>query len=198
MFVQRMDAAVIRKQLRTERLKARAGLTAEERAVLSSTIQKKLFDYILQKKFTSVHIYLSYRDEVDTHSVVSELLGTGVAIIVPIVEQQEEQDVLLHTLHSAEIELKPGRFGIPEPSVRVDVDLSNIQAVILPLAAFDRQGTRLGYGKGFYDRFLAGFSRTVTKIGLAFAMQEVPFIPAMEHDVPLDLVITEQEIIRMK
>jgi 5-formyltetrahydrofolate cyclo-ligase len=127
--------------------------------------------------------------------VVVELLEAGITVIVPIIDNKDGVDVLSHSRHRSEVELTPGRYGIPEPAVRSDVELNNIEAVILPLAAFDRKVNRLGYGKGFYDRFLAEFERPIRKIGLAFAVQEVPIIPAMEHDVPLDVIITEREVI---
>ena len=91
--------------------------------------------------------------------------------------------------------LDQAAYGIEEPRKKEPADFTELGAVILPLAAFDRSGTRLGYGKGFYDRFLATLPQAVLRVGVAFATQEVPSIPRHDHDEALDLVITERELI---
>lgn len=72
---------------------------------------------------------------------------------------------------------------------------ASIDVAIIPGAVFDRCGHRLGYGGGFYDRFLARMAPQATRIGLAFSCQVVDQIPSLPHDVPMDLVITEQEVL---
>jgi 5-formyltetrahydrofolate cyclo-ligase len=89
--------------------------------------------------------------------------------------------------------LQTGAFGLDEPIARDAADLAGLDAVIVPMVAFDRQGSRLGYGKGFYDAFLRELPRETKRIGLAFAVQEVPHIPVLSHDEPIGRIITESE-----
>jgi 5-formyltetrahydrofolate cyclo-ligase len=88
--------------------------------------------------------------------------------------------------------LTTGPFGLSEPSPQVELVMP--ATLIIPLAAFDRRGHRIGYGKGFYDRALADLPHART-IGLAFATQEIDFVPDEAHDRALDYVVTEREII---
>jgi 5-formyltetrahydrofolate cyclo-ligase len=88
----------------------------------------------------------------------------------------------------------PGQLGILEPSPAAAEIVPDI--VLVPLAAFDRAGHRIGYGAGHYDRTLAQMrkSRAVVAIGLAFAAQEVEAVPALRHDVALDYVLTDKQV----
>jgi 5-formyltetrahydrofolate cyclo-ligase len=88
-----------------------------------------------------------------------------------------------------------GQWGIREPSMDASEVFPDI--LLVPLAAFDRRGFRIGYGAGYYDMTLAGLRarKPVTAIGMAFAAQEIPEIPAFPYDQPLDLVLTEREVI---
>ena len=92
-------------------------------------------------------------------------------------------------------ELQRGQWGIREP--KSDARELHPDLVIAPLAAFDRQGTRLGYGAGYYDLTLTALRATkpIIAVGIAYAMQEVDVVPALPHDVPLDLVLTERDVI---
>ncbi len=88
-----------------------------------------------------------------------------------------------------------GLYGILEPSS--DAEEVEPDIVLVPLAAFDRRGHRLGYGGGYYDRTLQGLRKTrrITAAGLAFSVQEIGELPADAHDEPLDLVLTERDVI---
>lgn len=192
-----MEIQELRQSIRREKLQQRNALPEQERAVLSLSIQEKTLQLLSQKEARFVHIYLSFRSEVATHVLVERLLQTNIEVAVPIIETSAAGDQLLHSTFTAGVEIKAGKYGIPEPVKRVDADLPGIDTIILPLAAFDRKGTRLGYGRGFYDRFLQSFKQPVRKIGLAFSIQEAELIPAMPHDVPLDVIVTEKEVIEI-
>ena len=86
----------------------------------------------------------------------------------------------------------PGRFGIPEPEGGSPVSLSELDLMVVPGVGFDLHGHRLGYGRGYYDRVLAGESRRPTLVGLCFEQQVVDRLPRDPHDVCVDLLITEQ------
>jgi 5-formyltetrahydrofolate cyclo-ligase len=94
--------------------------------------------------------------------------------------------------------LQRGRFGLDEPIERSAARLDGLDLVVLPLAAFDTNGNRLGYGKGFYDRFLSELSPTVLRVGLGFDLQEVDRIETHDRDQPLDIIVTETRTIIAK
>jgi 5-formyltetrahydrofolate cyclo-ligase len=132
---------------------------------------------------------------VDTTAIVEGLSAMGKVISVPVIRDG--------SLCSASFRqgdpLRPAQFGQPEPEIFSMADESELDVVLLPLLAFDARGYRLGYGKGFYDRFLQRLSqqgRKVCRIGLSFSLQMVEEVPADQWDETLDGVVHEQGIIR--
>jgi 5-formyltetrahydrofolate cyclo-ligase len=183
-----------RKRIRQMKLIERDALTGREE--LSSLISEAAIAYLnnIQAKF--VHCYISFRSEVSTRLLIGSLLERGTRVAVPVVNVAVDGDHLIHTEVHSLADLKVGKFGLHEPSLVSEHTLEGLDVVIIPLSAFDRHGMRLGYGKGFYDKFLAQLPAGIPRIGLAFSMQEVPHIPLMPHDALLDVIITEKEIIR--
>lgn len=189
-----------RRNLRRNALLARDTLDPALRHAWSIEIAERLYAYLPDQKAewkmsSSIHCYISVRSEVETREFIERELRDGVRVIVPIVEQAGTSKVLAHTEIKGLTDLAKGHFGLDEPLERNVASLVSLDAVIVPLVAFDRRGTRLGYGMGFYDRFLHELPREVKRIGLAFSMQEVSFIPSLAHDEPLDAIVTERAII---
>lgn len=92
--------------------------------------------------------------------------------------------------------LQKGRFGILEPKNKIRLkSFSKIAAVIVPGIAFDKKGNRLGFGKGYFDKFLKKIKSDALKIGLAFSFQVLKKIPTTKNDIKMDFIITEKEII---
>ncbi len=200
------DIHEIRLELRARGLAARESLTPEMRHNFSEEIARRLKDYLAEKSAAAdrvLHCYISFRSEVETREFIEDAIREGTRVIVPVVENHGEviEDAptgerLVHTEIRGITGLIKGRFGLEEPQERTPSSIETLDAVIVPLVAFDRYGTRLGYGKGFYDVFLHKLSRSgPERIGLAFSTQEAEYIPALAHDEPLDTIITEREII---
>lgn len=144
----------------------------------------------------TVMVYLSKPSEVQTHTLVRTLLARGWPVIVPIIEQ-ETRSLRLSYLRDMSV-LVASTFRVPEPvGSEIPAQASDVDTVIVPLLAFDRRGNRIGYGAGYYDRFLSRIPRA-EKIGLAFSCQEVAAVPAEARDVRLDWVVTEQGRIRCR
>jgi len=149
---------------------------------------------IFQEKLT-FFIYCHYRSEVRTIPLLAHCLNMGKTVSVPLSQPQQarmEAVVITDSIHG----LSPGYLGIPEPLTRDRILLpTSIEVAVIPGVVFDRCGHRLGYGMGFYDRFLALAAPQAIRIGLAFSCQLVDRIPALPHDVPMDMVLTEQEML---
>jgi 5-formyltetrahydrofolate cyclo-ligase len=140
-----------------------------------------------------VMAYVSKPPEVDTHPFIRDLLREGRRVVVPIIEK-ETRTLRLSYLRDTTLLVK-STFHVPEPiGNEIPAQASDIQTVIIPLLAFDRRGNRLGYGAGYYDRFLAQ-NPGVKKIGVAFSCQETDSVPGDKNDVRIDIVVTEDEVI---
>ncbi|MHC4561901.1 MAG: 5-formyltetrahydrofolate cyclo-ligase [Planctomycetota bacterium] len=142
-----------------------------------------------------VMIYLSTDTEVDTLAIALSAWSAHKAVLVPRVNISERHMIALEckSLHAG---LMPGSFGILEP---VDGDawpIESIDMVVVPGLAFDRTGHRLGQGAGFYDRFLATEGMRAMTCGLAFGEQLVDRVPVGPHDWPMDILVTDHEVIR--
>lgn len=127
------------------------------------------------------------RSEVDPRPLITRLFARGQRVALPKVTP----DGLVFREWKAGEALVRGGFGLSEP--RDDLPPLDPTALIVPLAAFDRRGHRIGYGAGYYDQAIARLSRKhpVLTIGVAFSVQEIDEVPAESHDQPLDHLVTE-------
>ena len=142
----------------------------------------------------TVMVYASKPGEVDTSTLIEALLDRGVRVVVPIIER-ETVGLRLSYLDDPSV-LVPSTFGVPEPIAHEKpAKPEAIEAILVPLLGFDRAGNRLGYGAGYYDRFLDAHPIALT-IGIGLACQECSHIPAGPRDVPLDWIVTEDGPIR--
>ncbi|MFC1509085.1 5-formyltetrahydrofolate cyclo-ligase [Candidatus Omnitrophota bacterium] len=147
------------------------------------------------KESRIVHIYVSSKNnEVDTIGFIISMLEGGKHVVVPRCTDGERhlENIRIKTLDS----LKPSTYGLLEPEhdpVRI-VRPDQFDIIIIPLLAFDRRGGRIGFGGGYYDTLLEQCS--CTKVGLAYSFQEVEKAPCEDHDITLDIIVTEKETIR--
>ncbi len=136
--------------------------------------------------------YSPIRNEIDPFPLMRTLAAQGARLALPAVMARGKS--LAFRAWSFDDRLTQGPLGIPEPSPAAAEIIPDI--VLLPLAAFDRSGHRVGYGAGHYDFTLAHLRKMkpVVAIGLAFALQEIELVPALSHDVALDYVLTETQV----
>jgi 5-formyltetrahydrofolate cyclo-ligase len=184
-----MLSAPDKTRLRAEVRARRREMSAREVAATSADICERLLQLDLWKNAGTVCAYLSLGNEVATHELVSASLG-GKTILVP--RSHEGGVMTWHRLHEWEA-LAPGMYGILEPPPESPPVEPRPHLVLVPGLAFDRQGHRLGHGGGYYDRFLAQVGGA--KVALAYAWQIYGRIPREGHDVRMDAIVTEQEVI---
>lgn len=177
-------------RLRNELLLRRAALTADAVAERGRQIQQRLLLSAVFAEAQTVALYLPIRGEVETALLAAAAAAAGKRVLYP-----RQHDCHLE-FAPAGAGLRPGRYGIPEPTGAA-VALAEIDLIALPGVAFDRRGIRLGYGKGCYDRTLAGEESLPLLVGLAYAFQLVERLPADNHDVPVDRIVTEDEEVRI-
>lgn len=137
--------------------------------------------------------FASFRSEVDTIPMIRRALGDGKRVILPKVNGDKLE---LFEIRNFDSDVSPGAWGISEPCGSAPVKLDELDVIIVPGAAFDEQGNRLGYGAGFYDKLLSAFTKPT--VALAFEEQIVSKVPADPHDVPVRKIVTEKRIIETK
>ena len=195
------DEQVERQQLRRRMLAERMGLALADRQQMSEQIVHTLTALPIFQQHRTVLIYCSYRSEVGTLVLLQRCLEAGKTVCVPQTVPADFR-LLAVAIDDPLIDLGPGYLGIPEPLPhlveRREVGADRLEAVVVPGAVFDRNGNRLGYGGGYYDRFLAREAPQAVRIGLAYSGQVVRTLPALPHDVPLDLLVTENEVLTWK
>ncbi|MFH2122170.1 MAG: 5-formyltetrahydrofolate cyclo-ligase [Pseudomonadota bacterium] len=189
------DSAILRKST----LLARDNLSLHDRQLMSADIAAKILLLEEIRFRDTLFIYVDFRSEVETHLLIAELLQRGKRVVVPVTLVKEKK-LLPVAIQSVDEDLVPGYCSIPEP--RMEFSKNNlvaggeIETIILPGSVFDEQGGRLGYGGGYYDRFMAYEAPRATRIGLAFELQMVKKLALQAHDEKLDLIITEKRNIQ--
>jgi len=162
-----------------------ATLKKEERAAFSAVITDKLFRLPSYQKAATVFVYSSMPEEPDTSAIVRHSLSLGKKVFLPRIEGEKMQ--LIPYEEGGEMCLN--EYGIEEP--QGDAFFGKIDIAVLPLLGFDRTRARLGRGKGYYDRFLAGYDGT--SVALAFSVQELDSVTAEPHDAKPDVILTEKD-----
>ncbi|MCX6693337.1 MAG: 5-formyltetrahydrofolate cyclo-ligase [Methanomicrobiales archaeon] len=176
--------------IREEMKLRRATLPDDARAAKSSMIEEHLAS--LLGGHSPVMLYASKVHEVATHSLINRLLNKGTEVVLPIIEK-ETGTLRLSYLTSCS-QLSVSTFSVPEPvGHEIPAAPQDLRAVVVPMLGFDRRGNRLGYGAGYYDRFLPKTNGAVI-IGVAFACQEVMRVPVYHDDVGMDAIVTEEGI----
>jgi 5-formyltetrahydrofolate cyclo-ligase len=181
-------------EIRRKALTKRDELPELMRIAFSRLIRNATVELVDSLGLKSVHCYLSYRSEVATLGLIGDLMEAGITVIVPVVRRIDGTEVMEHSYLRDPSKLISGAYGIPEPAEPEIVNNLMIDAVILPVAAFDGFGNRIGYGKGFYDKFLHVLPKNIKRIGLSYSVQEVDQLPCEAHDEQLDMIVTEQGI----
>lgn len=163
-----------------------------ESSILIKNNLYSISDFLKHKTY---FIYVSKDNEVCTHDLISELLKLNKEVSVPSISSKKMSAAKINSFD----ELELGSFGVLQPNINKLKKCmpEAIDVVILPGLLFDRSGRRIGYGKGHYDQFLEHSSKDCVKIGLCFDFQLKSQIPSEPHDILVDLIVTEKEIVQL-
>ncbi|WP_367772978.1 5-formyltetrahydrofolate cyclo-ligase [Flavobacterium sp. WC2421] len=178
-----------KKELRTKYKKLRQNLSEIEIEEMSLAIANRLLALPIWEK-TYFHIFLSIVEhkEVDTELILHLLSGKDKEIIISKSDFTTRE--MTHFLLTDNTKIKKNEYNIPEPIDGIEVPSKKIDVVFIPLLAYDIKGNRVGYGKGFYDKFLSDCKLDVIKIGLSFFEPEELITDIFEGDVKLDYCVT--------
>jgi len=188
-----------KEDIRKKILSLRDSLTEEEMESKSELIQENLFNLPEFKKAKTILFYVSTRNEVKTEQMIKSALKQGKRVVIPLSDMKGRK-LILSELKDFDKELETGTFNILEPKKEFFrlVSPEEIDFIIVPGIAFDKDGDRIGYGMGFYDKFLNSLKKRIPTVGLAYEFQVVDDIPADDKDVTVDKIVTEKKIIKSK
>lgn len=178
-----MTKQEIRQNIKIKRVQ----MSEDSHREMSSKVLTKLFSLEEYVASNTMYVYVDTQGEVGTKNLILQAFDQGKEVAVPKIEDGVMNFYEISSLD----DLAPGYFGILEPEVKRIPRTPDI--VIVPGVAFSKSKERLGYGGGFYDRFLKD---NVTKVALAFEFQILDELPVEEHDIKMDMIITEKRIIR--
>ena len=177
--------------LRTDLLARRQALSQPASKFKSHAIGQRLCAHAAFKEARTLALYAATQGEVDPRAIYEEAYARGKVAAYPRVEGNR---LVFYEVEDTD-DLEPGAFGIHEPPADYDGDVIAPEAfdvVLVPGIAFDPLGYRLGFGHGYYDKFLPQVRADALRVGLAFACQIVPTLPHAAHDIPMHRVITEE------
>jgi 5-formyltetrahydrofolate cyclo-ligase len=186
----RMDKA----QLRLELQKCLAGISAEQRKEKSRRACRNLIATPEFQNASTVMMYMSLPHELDTSEAILCAWQLGKTVVVPKVSWQQRHmiPVQINSLETGFSEEVP---GLRNPTTGAPVPFEDIDMVVAPGLGFDRKGNRLGRGGSYYDRFFTNKELKASKCGFAFSEQLVETVPVTEHDVPVDMLVTDEEVL---
>ena len=180
-------------ELRKKYKALRNDLSINQKDDLSLAIANQLLKLpIWEVSFYHIFLSIEEQKEVDTDYILNILSGKDKHIILS--KSDFETGNMTHYLLTYSTTIKKNSYNIPEPVDGIAIATDQIQVVFIPLLAFDKTGNRVGYGKGFYDRFLANCKPETIKIGLSFFEAETEISDVFESDVPLDYCVTAKNI----
>ena len=184
-----------KKMLRKRILAVRDALPPERIRELSDRICELALQLQAIRDSAVLMAFLSFGSEVSTDAIIQWAWRQGKGIYVPLCRPGERRIDPYRIESFGDVE--PGHFGIrePKPHRQTPQAIGDIDAILVPAVAFDRRGYRVGYGGGYYDRFLPELDPRAVRVGLAFSCQLVDAVPAGTHDIPVDFIVTEEAVI---
>lgn len=189
-----MDVTKAKERFRQSLRERRAAISEDDFIRKSQRITDRLRQQPEFRQARTIHCYVSMnrRREVNTHPLIRELLAAHKRLVVPVTNfaDQNLDHLFLHSFD----DLKQNKWGVLEPETGERCSPEELDLIIVPMVGGDEQGRRIGYGGGFYDRFLQAVN--CPAIGLCFEETIVPELPTEPFDVPLDKILTDQRVIQ--
>ncbi|MCD2348800.1 5-formyltetrahydrofolate cyclo-ligase [Clostridium guangxiense] len=180
-----MNKSDIRKKM----LQIRNNMDEHEKQIRDNKVFSNIINSNEYKSSTNIFLFVSYNSEVDTHKIIRHSLKEGKRIFVPKVISRKDGMETIEIKGFSDLE--KSKHGILEPCSDKYANPEVVDVVFAPGLAFDKNGGRLGYGAGFYDRYLKLLKKSTAKIGLCYSFQVVENVPMEEYDVRMNGIITD-------
>ena len=188
-----------KEELRKKYLNERSQIAQNKISSWSKKIANRFLNLPQLENAKKIMAYASMRKEIKTFELMEELLDQGYLLYLPYTKK-DVIDLGTARINDLDSDLKKGVYGVQEPvaKIRAEEVPEDLDLIIVPGACFTRDGYRIGYGGGYYDSFLSKHAVGALKVGFCYDRFLVNSIPVEKHDVPVDIIITEKEIIRTK
>jgi 5-formyltetrahydrofolate cyclo-ligase len=182
--------------LREEMKRARFALSEAEIRRRSARIAERLAALEAFRRAKTVMLYLPVRNEVDTTLAAKGCLNDGKTLVLPRMDYERKR-IVAHRVDDLSTQIVLGRMDLmePDPARAAVAAPEEVDLVGVPGLAFDREGNRIGWGRGYYDAFLAELGARACRVGLAYGFQLVEGIEHDGHDVPMDYIVTDEETV---
>lgn len=182
-------------ELRKKYKALRKSLSLDQIDDFSLAIANRLLQLdIWDKSFYHIFLSIEEQKEVNTEYILNILAGKDKNIVIS--KSNFEDTSMTHFLLTDNTTIRKNDYNIPEPVDGIEINSTQIEVVFVPLLAFDKTGNRVGYGKGFYDRFLSECKPETIKIGLSFFEAEEEIFGTSENDIKLDYCVTPNQVIQ--
>ena len=185
----------MKNRIRKEIIRKRDALDLKEKTSFDNIIKEKFKETEAYKKSRNIFIYIGFGSEIETAKYIEEFLKEGKKVFVPRINNA------IKTMEAVEItslkELERNNFGILEPTKDKEaINKKELQLIIMPGVAFDMKRGRIGYGGGYYDKYMENIDSSIPKIALAYELQIIDRVPCQDHDILPDSIITEKRCIK--
>lgn len=186
------DIAKQKAELRWAMLDKRDALTLAARTEMNRVISGKLLALPEYRQAKIILAYMNIGSEFDSTAFIHDILARGKMLVLPKVNKATKM-LDIFQVKNPTTDLLPGVWGIaePDPTKCQLISIREVDFVLVPGLAFDASGQRVGYGGGYYDKLLAASDKNLRRVAAAYAMQFVPSVPALPHDLKVDILITE-------
>lgn len=187
----------MKKDVRNAMIKRRESLSKESVKEKSLAIHQRLIEMRAWKDASHMMTYLDFRNEVETVSLIQSFFQQGKHAYIPVTNPKD-YTLTVSELKDLEQDLRVANFGLLEPKKEAlrPTDPKKLDLVIVPGVAFDRDGHRIGFGAGYYDRFLPQLRKDTVLLSLVYDFQLIPKVPREPHDISVDWILTESELIQ--
>jgi 5-formyltetrahydrofolate cyclo-ligase len=193
---ERRTTVLEKRQLRQKILAERSRIPSAYREWASERCVEQVLQVPEVTSAQAVLVYLTYRSELPTEPLIRGFRSQGVTIAVPWLEKRRA--LFIPALWGEDRDLVEGPYGLLQPREPVAIPPSALDVIVVPAVVFDREGYRIGYGKGYFDRFLSQPGIRGVRVGLAFDLQVVDHLPRDPWDQPVDYIATESSLLNCK
>lgn len=185
----------MKKSIRKEIIARRNSLTSEAVIEKSAAIQRKVLELPVYRESKTIGFYASFNNEVSTAIIFEKAVEDGKKVLFPCIRKADKELAFLHVRGWEELESGP--FGIMAPFIREGEGdcLSEADLLLIPGVSYDVKGGRIGYGGGFYDRTLYKLAKLPFIVALAYEFQVLDEVPVLNHDIRVDVIVTEKRLI---
>lgn len=179
--------------LREEYFNIRNSLSLDKVLRVSRKITNMFINLEIVKKSRNFMLYYSFKKEIITYDLIDILFREGKNVFLPYISNNK---IMISRIYSRK-DLKPGAFGIMEPVERQNIDINKMDVIVVPGLLFDKNGYRIGYGGGYYDRLLSSITSDITTIGLVYDDFLQERLPIARYDMPVKIILSEKQVLHI-